>query len=234
MSATVFSIPDLSYRSSLRRRTSILSWVLPFLMVSVAACSARAPQQSSLELAIERARQDSLQFPYTAADIHFVSGMIGHHAQAILMSRLAPTHGASAEIQRLAERIINAQEDEIAIMQDWLRVRRQPVPEAKPGPMEMVMNGHEHEMLMPGMLTDQQMKELDAARGLAFDELFLTLMIQHHRGAVSMVNDLQASRGAAQDRTVFKLAADINVDQTTEIARMERMLIAVKMERMSR
>jgi uncharacterized protein (DUF305 family) len=201
---------------------------------SAAACTARKPPETALDRAIARARQDSAQYPYTAADIHFVSGMIGHHAQAIAMSRMAPTHGAIAEVLRLAERIINAQQDEIAIMQEWLRERRQPVPEAKPGPMKMVMNGHEHEMLMPGMLTEQQMKQLDAARGAAFDELFLTFMIQHHRGAVGMVKDLLASSGAAQDRTVFKLASDVNVDQSTEITRMERMLITVKMNRMSR
>jgi uncharacterized protein (DUF305 family) len=97
-----------------------------------------------------------------------------------------------------------------------------------------MMNGHEHEMQMPGMLTDVQMKQLDEARGIDFDELFLTLMIQHHRGATSMVKDLLATNGSAQDRTVFKLASDINVDQTTEIARMERMLVAVKLARMSR
>jgi uncharacterized protein (DUF305 family) len=199
-----------------------------------AGCAAKAPQSTALDRAIERARQDSLEYPYTAADIHFVSGMIGHHAQAIVMSRMAPTHGANTEVQRLAERIINAQQDEISIMQEWLRERRQPVPDAKPGPLKMAMNGHEHEILMPGMLTDEQLKQLDAARGPAFDELFLTLMIQHHRGAIAMVNELLASRGAAQDRTVFKLAADVNVDQTTEITRMERMLITVKMERMSR
>jgi uncharacterized protein (DUF305 family) len=207
--------------------------VVTAVLLSV-GCAAKAPQATALDRAIERARQDSLQFPYTAADIHFVSGMIGHHAQAIVMSRMAPTHGAKAEVQRLAERIINAQQDEISIMQEWLRERRQPVPEAKPGPMKMVMNGHEHEMLMPGMLTAQQMQQLDSARGPAFDELFLTLMIQHHRGAIAMVNELLASPGAAQDRTVFKLAADVNVDQTTEISRMERMLVTVKMERMSR
>ena len=198
------------------------------------ACVHRAPVESGLDRAIERARRDSIDFPYTAADIRFVTGMIGHHSQAIVMSRMAPTHGANPEVRRLAERIINAQQDEITIMQEWLRERRQPVPEAKPGSMKMVMNGHEHEMLMPGMLSDVQLDQLDKARGPAFDELFLTFMIQHHRGAIAMVNELLASPGAAQDRTVFKLAADVNVDQTTEIARMERMLITVKMERMSR
>ena len=90
--------------------------------------------------------------------------------------------------------------------------------------MKMSMDGTGHEMLMPGMLTDAQMQELDAARGPEFDRLFLTFMIQHHRGAVSMVNDLFGSYGAAQDELVFKFASDVNVDQSTEIARMEKML----------
>ena len=91
--------------------------------------------------------------------------MISHHAQAIVMARWAPTHGASKSVQVLCDRIINAQTDEIALMQSWLRDRHQPVPEAKPVPMKMMMNGVEHEMLMPGMLSDEQMKQLDAARG---------------------------------------------------------------------
>jgi uncharacterized protein (DUF305 family) len=155
-----------------------------------------------------------------------MSAMIGHHSQAIVMSRMAPTHGASPSVRTLADRIISAQEDEIATMQRWLADRRQPVPEAKPGPMKMTMGGMEHEMLMPGMLTDPQLAQLDSARGSAFDRLFLTFMIQHHRGATSMVKDLFGSYGAAQDETVFKFASDVNVDQTTEIARMQRMLVA--------
>ena len=82
----------------------------------------------------------------------------------------------------------------------------------------------EQEMLMPGMLTDDQMKQLDAARGPEFDQLFLTFMIQHHKGAVSMVKELLRDDGAAQDELVFKFASDVNVDQTTEIARMQQML----------
>jgi uncharacterized protein (DUF305 family) len=152
--------------------------------------------------------------------------MIGHHAQAIIMARMAPTHAASPSVQTLAARIINAQQDEIATMQRWLRDRGQPVPDAVPG-MRMVMNGVEHTMLMPGMLTDQQMAQLDAARGSEFDRLFLTYMIQHHTGAISMVSELFGSWGAGQDEIVFKFASDVNVDQTTEIARMQRMLAAV-------
>jgi uncharacterized protein (DUF305 family) len=99
--------------------------------------------------------------------------------------------------------------------------------------MKMMMNGEEHVMLMPGMLTEEQMKQLEAASGKEFDELFLQLMIQHHTGAVSMVKDLFNSYGAGQDETVFKFASDVNVDQSTEIARMQRMLFTLKVENRS-
>jgi len=183
---------------------------------------------------IAKAKADSARYPYTEADVNFMSGMISHHAQAIVMSGWAPSHEADASIRRLAERIINAQQDEIATMQRWLRDRQQPVPEASATGMKMKMGGVPsassgqamHEMLMPGMLTEDQMRQLDQARGPEFDRLFLTFMIQHHRGAVSMVRDLFGSRGAGQDETVFKFANDVSVDQSTEIARMEKMLAA--------
>jgi uncharacterized protein (DUF305 family) len=169
-------------------------------------------------------------YQWTPADAHFMSAMIHHHAQAIDMSRLAPTHSANEQVKVLAARIINAQQDEIATMQRWLRERGQPVPEATGGPMKMTMDGMEHEMLMPGMLTPQQMDELRQANGRDFDRLFLTYMIQHHRGATSMVTELFGTQGAAQDEAVFKFASDVNVDQTTEIARMQRMLAALIFE----
>jgi uncharacterized protein (DUF305 family) len=160
--------------------------------------------------------------PWTEADVRFMSSMIGHHAQAIQMALLAPTHGASPSVQRLASRIIGAQEDEIATMQRWLGDRGQPVPQA---------HGDHHAghdgALMPGMLTAAQLAQLDAARDEEFDRLFLTFMIQHHRGAVSMVQQLFGSQGAGQDETVFKFASDVNVDQATEIDRMQRMLEAL-------
>jgi uncharacterized protein (DUF305 family) len=200
-----------------------------------AAPSAPSPQPSPSEQgeqsAIAKARADSARYPYTEADVRFMQGMIGHHAQAIVMSAWAPTHGASPSLRIMAERIINAQQDEIATMQTWLRDRRQDVPEAKPGPMKMKMNGMEHEMLMPGMLTDAQMHELDGAKGPEFDRLFLTYMIQHHRGAVSMVQQLFDIVGAAQDEVAFKLANDVSADQSSEIARMEKMLAALTPER---
>ena len=167
------------------------------------------------------------RYPYTDADIHFISGMIGHHAQAIVMAGWAPTHGASKSVRVLCERIINAQTDEITLMQSWLNDRHQPVPEATAGPMKMTMHGIEHEMLMPGMLSDEQMKQLDAATGTEFDHRFLTFMIQHHQGAVNMVAQLFGTTGAGQDEAIFKFASDVNVDQTTEIDRMQKMLLTL-------
>ncbi|HEX7979894.1 MAG TPA: DUF305 domain-containing protein [Gemmatimonadaceae bacterium] len=161
------------------------------------------------------------------ADVNFITGMIGHHAQALVMAGWAPSHGANASVRVLCERIINEQHDEIATMQTWLRDRNLPVPEAKAGPMRMKMNGMEHEMLMPGMLTEDQMKELDTARDADFDRLFLKYMIQHHQGAVTMVLDLFDTNGAAQEQSVYKLASDVQADQTSEITRMQKMLASL-------
>ena len=183
--------------------------------------------QGSTPSGIAAARADSIRRPYTAADIHFMSAMIGHHSQAIVVARWAPTHGASPSVLRLAERIVNGQEDEISIMKQWLIDRRQPVPEPGATTMQMSMNGMTHDMAMPGMLTESQLRQLNAARSDEFDRLFLKLMIQHHRGAVSMVKDLFGSHGAGQDETIFKFASDVNVDQATEINRMEKMLASL-------
>jgi uncharacterized protein (DUF305 family) len=186
---------------------------------------------------VARARADSARLPYTAADVHFMSAMIGHHAQAITMSRLAPERAGSASVRTLAERIINAQQDEIAIMQQWLRDRRRPVPAVGPDGRVAASAADEHaehaghaasgHAAMPGMLTADELRRLAAARGAEFDGLFLTFMIRHHRGATTMVRDLFGTQGAGQDQTVFKFATDVNVDQSTEIARMQRMLAAL-------
>jgi uncharacterized protein (DUF305 family) len=162
--------------------------------------------------------------PYTAADVHFVSGMIGHHAQAIQMAGWAESHGASPEVRVLCGRIIVAQTDEIAFSERWLRERNEYVPPADP--RGHIMPGMDHPMLMPGMLTPEQMAQLDAARGPEFDRLFLMFMIQHHQGAITMVQQLLAAPGAAQDGPIFRFASDVNADQTTEIERMKLMLAA--------
>lgn len=177
--------------------------------------------------ALYQARADSALTGYHAADVHFMTGMIGHHAQALVMSGFAPENGASPTIRTLCARIINAQKDEIDIMQAWLRDRGEQVPEIHIADGHLMIHGPEHAHHMPGMLSAEQLDELRQARGTDFDRLFLKYMIMHHRGAVTMVLDLFATDGAAQDDFVFKLASDIQADQGSEIRRMELMLEAL-------
>ena len=177
--------------------------------------------------ALYRARADSALMHFHEADVHFMTGMINHHAQALVMSGFAPENGASETIQTLCARIINAQKDEINIMQEWLRDRDQEVPEIHIEDGHLMIHGPAHAMHMPGMLTDEQLDELRHARGRDFDRLFLEYMIMHHEGAVTMVLELFATDGAAQDDFVFKLASDIQADQGSEIDRMQKMLEAM-------
>jgi uncharacterized protein (DUF305 family) len=176
---------------------------------------------------VEQARVDSIRRPYTKADIEFMSGMIGHHSQAVKMAGWAPSHGASKSLQIFCGRIALGQTAEIGLMQNWLKDRNQPVPEPAPRGMKMSMGGQEMFMMMPGMLTEAQMAELDAARGVEFDRLFLTYMIQHHKGAITMVEKLNNTPGAAEDEIVFKFSNDVQADQSTEIDRMQQMLDAL-------
>jgi uncharacterized protein (DUF305 family) len=159
--------------------------------------------------------------PYTAADVAFMSGMIHHHAQAVLMAGWAPSHDASPAVRTLCERIVVAQNDEIALMQRWLRDRHEDVPAGDAS--HDMMPGMEHPM-MPGMLTAEQLMQLDSARGPQFDRLFLRYMIMHHQGAITMVNQLFGTQGGGEEEIVFKFASDVYADQTTEIDRMQRML----------
>ena len=162
--------------------------------------------------------------PYSDADVEFMSGMIPHHAQAVIMAGWAPSHGARSDVAVLCERIVVGQRDEIVTMQTWLRDRGLPVPDATSTRHKMTMNGMTHEMLMPGMLTDEEMADLDRARGPEFDRLFLLGMIKHHQGAIDMVDVLFKAYGAAQDETVYKFASDVYADQSIEIDRMHQML----------
>jgi uncharacterized protein (DUF305 family) len=224
--------------------------------LAVAGCASSGPAPASpapsadeatvseLE-ALFRERQAAALDEVHPADVAFVTGMIGHHAQALTMSGYAPEAGASPAVRTLAARIINAQRDEITNMQRWLRDRELPVPAvaedgtvtfpqtapAEAGGMDEGARHHGamgHEGMdhgdMPGMLSPAQLNELSRARGTDFDRLFLTYMIQHHQGAVTMVHDLFAQDGAAQDELIFKLASDVQVDQITEINRMQLML----------
>lgn len=168
---------------------------------------------------------DSGRPSYTSADVHFMAGMIAHHAQAVLIAGWAPAHDAGPELRALCARIVVGQQDEIAVMQRWLRERHEPVPDTDPhGP---TMPSMDHAMLMPGMLSDAQLAQLDSARGSDFDRLFLTDMIQHHRGALTMVRALTDAPRAARDGQLFQIASDISADQAVEIDRMTRMLDAL-------
>jgi uncharacterized protein (DUF305 family) len=169
------------------------------------------------------ARPELVRQPYSQADVDFMSGMIPHHAQAVLIAGWAASHGAGPEVRVLCERMVVGQRDEIEFMRNWLRDRGQPVPDANATHHRMKMNGVEHDMLMPGMLTPEQLAQLDKARSAEWDRLFLTFMIRHHEGALEMVDDLFESYGALQDEDIYKFASDMYADQTIEIERMQQM-----------
>jgi uncharacterized protein (DUF305 family) len=191
------------------------------LLVASTACTHRAPVTAEERIGIYQ--------PYSDADVEFMTGMIPHHAQALIMAGLAASRGARADIALLCERILVGQADEIESMQTWLRDRDQPVPDGRSTRMRMRMTpgGVEHDMLMPGMLTDEEMAALEQASGGEFDRLFLIGMIKHHQGAIAMVNDLFKKYGAAQDDAIFKFASDVFADQSMEIEVMEGMLASL-------
>ena len=152
--------------------------------------------------------------PYTKADVEFMQGMIAHHAQAIVMSRMAESHGANPQVMKLSNKIDQSQVPEIRIMQSWLTRNKQYAPDTSSW----------HHMTMPGMLTAAQLNELDAARGVEFDRAYLRLMIQHHAGALKMVDDLFNSSLAGQEVDVNVFANDVVTAQTVEIGIMQRLL----------
>jgi uncharacterized protein (DUF305 family) len=220
---------------------------MAILLTLAAACakSTPAPQATPVPMQVVDqsqqnpaavARADKGIPPFVPADVKFMQGMIHHHAQAILISKWAPSHGASAAVQRLCERIIVAQRDEILMMSSWLRQRDLEAPVA-----DTLGTGHQHTadmqhmpgmpmpaaVMMPGMLTPAQVAQLDSARGTRFDRLFLQYMIQHHRGAIAMVHELFAADGAANDGIIYRFASDVEADQGSEIDRMTIMLAAV-------
>ena len=174
-----------------------------------------APGEPSREITAAEAT-DTSGVRHRAADVRFMQGMIGHHAQAVEMVALVATRTASEDLRRLALRIEVSQKDEMLMMREWLTRRGEPLPDP-----------HAHHMAhgqMPGMLTAEQMSQLAAARGAAFDRLFLAGMIQHHEGAVTMVKELFATPGGGQEPDLFDFASDVEADQAMEIARMGAML----------
>ncbi|HMH26394.1 MAG TPA: DUF305 domain-containing protein [Gemmatimonadaceae bacterium] len=169
---------------------------------------------------------------YTAADVRFMQGMIGHHAQALAMTALIPTRSSRQDIRMLGQRITVSQKDEIAMMQQWLRDRHQQVParDAQPGGQTMAGNSMNmpgmalSDTLMPGMLTSEQLAELAKTTGDEFDKLFLADMIRHHEGALVMVKSLLGTTGSGQEAEVFRFASEVDSDQRAEIARMNALL----------
>lgn len=218
---------------------------VPAIVLTFASACASAPKQepgpAAAPIIVQdqatlnpaaQARADGGRPPFVAADVKFMQGMIHHHAQAILIAKWSPTHGASDAVRRLSERIVVAQRDEINMMRTWLAERKQDVPSP-----DTLGKANEHAMhnmpgmagpvMHPGMLSPQQVAQLDRARGREFDRLFLRYMIQHHQGAITMVHELFASHGAAQDGVVYRFAADVEADQGAEIERMTLMLNAI-------
>jgi len=162
-------------------------------------------------------------------DIDFMQGMIHHHQQAVEMVDLLMKYGKSKAVLKLGERIKISQTDEIQFMRQWLRERGLAVPMEHEHMQHMDHSGGGAMDMsamapMPGMLTPEQMKELAASRGAKFDHLFLTGMIQHHTGALIMVQELFASPATAQDSQLFDFVTDVDNTQSAEIKIMKGLL----------
>jgi uncharacterized protein (DUF305 family) len=159
--------------------------------------------------------------PVSPADVQFMQGMIMHHAQAVEMTALIESHTENYDLMSLGARISRSQSDEIKFMKRWLASRGHPISHAMPDMRHM---SHEPMALMPGMLTSEQMEALRKAKGVEFDHLFLTGMIQHHGGALTMVKDLFDTAGAGQDAELFNFTTDVDSGQRAEIRIMQNML----------
>jgi uncharacterized protein (DUF305 family) len=210
------------------RAASLLAVMLPMLAIAIPQLSA----QSTTRTPSTTAAHD-----YTKADIDFVQGMITHHAQAVVMSDWAATRGVQANFLTLCKRIALSQRDEITMMQNWLLDRHLATPDplhmlpGNRGPVHdmsgMNMPGMDmgpHPMMMSGMLTAEEMRQLEAAHGTTFDRLYLTGMIKHHQGALDMVAALFSTPGSGQQPELSGFATDVDAGQRAEMARMQAML----------
>ena len=202
--------------------------LLGFTILALGACATAAREQvppviqpgapGEASQTIPPGDVDSLLRPgHTPADVAFMRGMIGHHAQALEMVALLQTRTDSDRMKKLAQRIAVSQADEILMMREWLQDR------GAEAPAEHAHHGNDG-ALMPGMLTAGEMDRLAAAKGPVFDRLFLEAMIRHHQGALVMVRELFATPGAGQDADIFAFASDVDADQRMEIGRMVGML----------
>jgi uncharacterized protein (DUF305 family) len=163
--------------------------------------------------------------PRSQADVEFMQGMIMHHAQAVEMTALIASHTENKDVRSLGDRISSSQKDEIKFMKRWLASRGEPTAMPMPEKMDMSSQSTDQAMgMMPGMLTPEQMDALRKAKAAEFDHLFLTGMIQHHEGALTMVKDLFDTAGAGQDADLFNFATDADNTQRAEIRIMQSML----------
>jgi uncharacterized protein (DUF305 family) len=171
--------------------------------------------------------------PTSPKDVEFMQGMIMHHAQAVEMTALIESHTTNKELRLLGARISTSQSDEMAFMKRWLAARGEAVTHAMPsmGTHMPGMDMTSHSMLMPGMLTPKQIEGLRKAKAAEFDKLFLTGMIQHHKGALVMVKELFDTAGAGQDAELFSFVTDVDSGQRAEIRIMEKMLRALRARR---
>lgn len=186
-----------------------------------------APGQGSTNVSAANAADES-HVGYTDADVAFMQGMIHHHAQALDMVDLLNRNTSSEQMRQLGKRISLSQTDEIKMMQTWLKARGKDFPDPRAHTMAGMPGMSMDHVMMPGMLTPSEMTHLAELKGPTFDKAFLTGMIKHHRGALTMVKELLATAGAAQDADIFNFAANIEADQSAEIERMTDMLQAMQ------
>lgn len=190
------------------------------LLALAAACATATTDTTSPAAAPEAAERPAptpAPADYNQADARFLQGMIPHHAQALVMTDLVAERTNTEGVRLMAERIEVSQGSEIALMQSWLRDHGAMVPAGEPHP-------HGGGMLMPGMLTQTQIERLAESSGSDFDRLFLAGMIQHHEGAITMVEELFGTPGGGQGSAIYHIASEIDATQRAEIARMRRVL----------
>lgn len=197
--------------------------------IGAVACStaARAPAPASVPADAQNAANQA-PGAQPSADVRFILGMIPHHAQALAMTALVPARSRRDDIRLLAQRIERSQKDEIAAMERWLRRRGEAAPSADPHHAHHGAPPPDSQPLMPGMLTHEELMQLETATGAEFDRLFLERMIRHHQGALTMVKELFATPGAAQDPELYRFASDVDADQRAEITRMQTLLRALQ------
>ncbi|MGD8496132.1 MAG: DUF305 domain-containing protein [Gemmatimonadales bacterium] len=217
--------------SSIRDRVRLAALVLigTILLSFAAGCgsagqgstAAETPASGPVPTVDSAAYVPESDAPYVAADADFVRGMLVHHAQALAMAALVDERTDDPSILSLARRITRSQEYEIGLMNNWLAAHDEPGPAHGLGPHGGAPPEHAH---MAGLASVAQMEALEGSRGPAFDRMFLRLMIPHHEGALTMVDDLRTHEGAGQEPALFQLISDIDADQRAEIARMKALL----------